>query len=127
MTPRRGAIRRRLQGLSWLGMLGLGVWGCAGPIAGTDAGKPGAGPADASPSAPSHAEVWAQNCGRCHNLRSPGEFSCDQWGIIVHHMSLRANLAAEDSRAILEFLRAAASAPPAGVGARVASTDDAKN
>lgn len=59
------------------------------------------------------AEVWAQNCRRCHNLRPPDEFSYAQWDVIVHHMRVRANLTADETRAILAFLKAAASADSA--------------
>lgn len=57
--------------------------------------------------APDQARVWAENCGRCHFLRPPNEFSYDQWEVIVQHMRLRATLPASETRAILEFLKAA--------------------
>lgn len=52
------------------------------------------------------AELWAQNCARCHNLRAPDERSDREWEIIVAHMRLRANLPGEDARTILDFLKA---------------------
>jgi mono/diheme cytochrome c family protein len=57
--------------------------------------------------APEGAEVWARNCGRCHALRPPDEFSYDQWEVIVEHMRVRATLPAKETRTILEFLKAA--------------------
>ncbi|MFQ5749313.1 MAG: cytochrome c [Planctomycetota bacterium] len=51
------------------------------------------------------AELWAENCGRCHNLRSPASFSDRQWEIIALHMRVRANLTAEEHHKILEFLK----------------------
>ncbi len=51
------------------------------------------------------AELWAENCGRCHNLRSPSSFSDRQWEIISFHMRVRANLTAEEHHKILEFLK----------------------
>lgn len=53
------------------------------------------------------AQVWAQNCMRCHNLRRPRERSDREWDIIVHHMRVRGNLTAEEHRLIREFLRSA--------------------
>jgi mono/diheme cytochrome c family protein len=52
------------------------------------------------------AQLWAENCARCHSFRSPGSYSDAQWDIAVHHMRIRANLTAEDSRKILAFLQA---------------------
>ncbi len=53
------------------------------------------------------AQVWAQNCMRCHNLRQPHERSDREWEAIVLHMRIRANLTAEEHRLIVEFLKAA--------------------
>ena len=51
--------------------------------------------------------LWAQNCVRCHNYRSPKSYSDREWDIAVHHMRVRANLTAEESEAIREFLKSA--------------------
>jgi len=53
------------------------------------------------------ARIWARNCIRCHNIRTPASFSDRQWGIIVHHMRVRANLTGEQHEAVLRFLQAA--------------------
>jgi len=53
------------------------------------------------------AELWAQTCARCHNIRSPTEFSHAEWQVIMHHMRVRANLTGEEQRKILEFLKSA--------------------
>ena len=50
------------------------------------------------------AQVWAENCIRCHNLRHPRERSDREWDIIMHHMRVRANLSAEEHRLIRQFL-----------------------
>jgi hypothetical protein len=50
-------------------------------------------------------ELWSNNCQRCHNLQSPAMYSPLQWGIIVHHMRVRASLTGADQRAITEFLK----------------------
>jgi cytochrome c5 len=52
------------------------------------------------------AQLWADNCMRCHNGRPPEEFSGAQWDTIVHHMRLRANLTGEEAREIVAFLKA---------------------
>lgn len=55
----------------------------------------------------SGAELWAANCARCHNLRSPSEYSDANWEIAGLHMRIRANLTAEEHRAITDFLKSA--------------------
>lgn len=69
----------------------------------------GAVPNDTSAVAPvlekSGAQLWAENCRRCHNFRSPAEFSDAQWDIVGHHMRVRANLTAAQHLAIIEFLK----------------------
>jgi hypothetical protein len=51
--------------------------------------------------------LWAQNCIRCHNMRTPATLSDREWQIVMHHMRLRANLTGEQQEAILQFLQAA--------------------
>jgi mono/diheme cytochrome c family protein len=53
------------------------------------------------------AELWSENCVRCHNLRSPSSYSGTQWDVIMLHMRVRANLTPEEHKAILEFLKSA--------------------
>lgn len=53
------------------------------------------------------AQLWAQNCGHCHNIRSPGSYSDAQWEIAMLHMRVRANLTAEEHKKILAFLKTA--------------------
>ncbi|HAM70520.1 MAG TPA: hypothetical protein DCM86_02640 [Verrucomicrobiales bacterium] len=53
------------------------------------------------------AQLWGQNCGRCHNIRSPGMYSDAQWEVAVMHMRVRANLTGEEHRKILAFLKSA--------------------
>jgi len=51
-------------------------------------------------------QLWAQNCARCHNSRSPSSYSDAQWDVAMLHMRVRANLTPTEHKAILEFLRA---------------------
>jgi cytochrome c1 len=52
------------------------------------------------------AQLWAENCSRCHNMRPPQSYSDAQWHAVVHHMRLRANLTGEEARSITAFLQA---------------------
>lgn len=56
-------------------------------------------------SRPTGEQLWSQNCTRCHNARSPRQYSDVQWEIIVHHMRLRANLTGNEERQITSFLQ----------------------
>lgn len=67
------------------------------------------------------ATAWAENCGACHNLRSPAELDDVQWRTAAYHMRVRANLPGQMVRDIIAFLQAsngrqspAASVAPAG-------------
>jgi len=53
----------------------------------------------------SGAELWKQNCGRCHNYRGVSEFSDPQWDIIMGHMRVIGNIPGGQARAILKFLQ----------------------
>ena len=55
----------------------------------------------------SGAQLWAQNCGHCHNIRTPTFYSDAQWEVVVLHMRVRANLTAEEHSQILAFLKSA--------------------
>jgi len=52
------------------------------------------------------ASAWANNCGRCHNLRDPKEFSDKNWDVIVNHMRVIAPLPGEVARDVKAFLKA---------------------
>ena len=55
----------------------------------------------------SGAQLWTDNCMRCHNLRGPETYSAMQWEVAMHHMRLRANLTGQETRKITEFLKSA--------------------
>jgi hypothetical protein len=55
----------------------------------------------------SGAQLWGENCVRCHNAPSPAAFSDTEWETVTLHMKVRANLDSEQSRSILEFLKMA--------------------
>lgn len=52
------------------------------------------------------AQMWAENCIRCHNSRSPTSYSDTHWDITMMHMRIQANLTAEEYRSIRDFLQA---------------------
>jgi hypothetical protein len=52
------------------------------------------------------AKAWKNNCGRCHNLRSPKELTDEEWDVSTAHMRVRANLDGKDAEDIKAFLKA---------------------
>lgn len=60
----------------------------------------------------SGADLWSQNCGRCHNYRGPQEFNDAQWEIIVSHMRIIGGIPAAQARAITKFLQETNNPPP---------------
>ena len=75
---------------SWL-VIGCSTTGQSGQLA-AGTGKSGA-------------QLWAENCVRCHNIRSPSSLSPAQWEVALMHMRVRANLTPEEHKKILEFLK----------------------
>ena len=63
--------------------------------------------ATAVPARAGGAQLWARNCGHCHNIRSPNSYSEAQWDVAMLHMRVRANLTAEEHKQILTFLKSA--------------------
>ena len=51
------------------------------------------------------AQLWAENCQRCHNTRSPSTYNDAQWEVVMMHMRATANLTPEEYKRILEFLK----------------------
>ena len=80
--------------------------GCVNQDAPAGAGPAQTSPVVASAAQRSGAQLWADNCSRCHYARPPQSFSETQWEVIVHHMRLRADLTGQEARAITEFLKA---------------------
>ena len=61
----------------------------------------------AQASAKGGAQLWSDNCARCHNLPSPSHYGPMQWEVTVHAMRVRAGLPGEDAKAISDFLKSA--------------------
>ena len=53
------------------------------------------------------AQLWGENCVRCHNAPSPPSFNDYQWETIALHMRVRASLTEEEVAKIVEFLKMA--------------------
>ncbi|MCH8246124.1 MAG: hypothetical protein IH951_06925 [Bacteroidetes bacterium] len=51
------------------------------------------------------ARLWANNCTRCHNARSPLERNDREWLTIMNHMRARANLTKTEAAAITAYLQ----------------------
>ena len=57
--------------------------------------------------AKSGAQLWGENCLRCHNTPSPETFSDSEWDVAVLHMRMRANLTKREAIKIADFLKSA--------------------
>lgn len=53
------------------------------------------------------AQLWGENCIRCHNAPSPDAFSDAQWEVAGLHMQIRGNLTAAETEKVIEFLQSA--------------------
>jgi hypothetical protein len=51
------------------------------------------------------AQLWAENCQRCHNTPPPSSFSSEQWVTIGMHMQTRAQLTDVERNKIVAFLQ----------------------
>ena len=69
------------------------------------------------------AKQWADNCGRCHNVRDPRDLRDDQWITTAFHMRIRASLTGQETRNILSFLQGSNTVTTAAVLSRASTTD----
>ena len=53
------------------------------------------------------AELWSENCNRCHSTPPPNAFTSEQWATISMHMRVRAALTDEETKKITEFIQSA--------------------
>jgi cytochrome c553 len=51
----------------------------------------------------SGAQLWSENCGRCHNAPASTTFSSEQWKTIGMHMQTRALLTDQERDKIIDF------------------------
>ena len=52
----------------------------------------------------SGAQLWGENCRRCHNAPDPNTYSPEQWKTVGMHMQSRALLTNEERDKIVAFL-----------------------
>ena len=58
--------------------------------------------------AKSGAQIWGENCLRCHNAPDPADYSDQEWEAVGTHMKLRANSLTEpEINKVVEFLKSA--------------------
>lgn len=50
------------------------------------------------------AKEWANNCARCHNYRSPQEYSAENWQVIMQHMRMEAGITGQTARDIYAYI-----------------------
>jgi hypothetical protein len=55
----------------------------------------------------SGAQLWGENCIRCHNAPDPHTFSDDQWDAATEHMRQKALLTDSEINKIRDFLKQA--------------------
>ena len=55
----------------------------------------------------SGAQLWGENCIRCHNSPTPTTFSDDQWDVAAEHMHQKAILTNVEITKIRDFLKTA--------------------
>jgi hypothetical protein len=55
----------------------------------------------------SGAQLWGENCNRCHNAPDPKTYSDDQWDAATEHMRQKAILTNDEINKIRVFLKSA--------------------
>jgi len=53
------------------------------------------------------AELWANNCLRCHNTPPPSAYNDEEWNAIVNHMQKVAGFTVKDADKIAKFMQSA--------------------
>jgi cytochrome c1 len=53
----------------------------------------------------SGAQLWGENCNRCHNAPSMDQYAKEHWDVIGAHMRVRANVTDEEASKIIAFLQ----------------------
>jgi len=115
---RLSSLRARLRPSVWLAVTAGAIYAASlTPVAGADGKtdketKPEqTAPAEKQPAKKAAkkkltgAEIYAINCNRCHPERYATEWTPAQWKTIMLHMRVRANLPAEQAKAVLKYLQ----------------------
>jgi cytochrome c1 len=61
----------------------------------------------ASIAAKTGAQLWAENCTRCHYNPDPKDYADHSWELIGRHMKIKASLTDTEVRKIVAFLKTA--------------------
>ena len=112
MNNKNGFIASlRVSAVAVLAIATIGLTGCASHKASATASakKPVSLPWPITMHDPAKhqtgAELWAENCMRCHELRSPAQYKPGEWAVIIDYMRLKAGLTGEQARKIEKFLK----------------------
>ena len=94
------------MGSRWIGLPGAIIISCVAVswLIGC-AGNKQSGEVAAGTTEKGAAQLWAENCQRCHTMRSPSEYSGAKWEVVMQHMRVISNLTPEEHKQILEFLK----------------------
>jgi len=57
--------------------------------------------------AKSGAQLWGENCNRCHNAPDPVTYNDDQWDVVAEHMRQKALLTNTEIAKVRDFLKSA--------------------
>ena len=93
--------------MGFLGFLTVSViYGCASEKPTQPTTAPTLSAQAAVSPAKGRAQVWSENCMRCHNMRPPDWYSDAEWEVAMQHMRVRGYLTGSEHKAIAEFLKA---------------------
>lgn len=53
------------------------------------------------------AQLWGENCMRCHNSPTPVAYTDHEWDVIGAHMQIRTNLTGQEVEKVVAFLQSA--------------------
>ncbi len=96
-----------LKGKDWIARVVIGclLLAMAAGVSTAIANDETESPAGESTPALDGAKVYAWNCGSCHSERWPKERSDAEWEVIMTHMRVRANMTADQTEAVLRYLK----------------------
>ena len=92
----------RILGIGLAALLTVAA-GCGG----TGGAKGGAAAKGEPVVAKGRAQLWSENCQRCHNARPSSWYSEREWEVAMHHMLVRGYLTRHEHDSVMEFFRAA--------------------
>ena len=100
-------MKELIQAVShWIGLRGaIVIFSCVAVSWLVCAGNKQSGEVAAGTREKGGAQLWAENCQRCHTMRSPSEYSGAKWEVVMQHMRVIGNLTPEEHKQILEFLK----------------------